>query len=123
MSKTCVLLLYERAIAEEGVGLEPTTVLPATYFQDKLLIQPDTFRLILSKMSMNYFCGEGETRTRNNTILVNFRFTKGIEPYPRFHNRVLYQFTTSPYFSLLIKDMNFILLFQLYYKKKLESFY
>ena len=40
---------------EEDVGLEPTTVLPATTFQESLLIQPDAVPLILSNMSMNSF--------------------------------------------------------------------
>ena len=53
--KPCVLTVIRRGNKEEGVGLEPTTVLPATTFQEWLLIQPDTFHLILSNMSMNSF--------------------------------------------------------------------
>ena len=36
------------------MGIEPTTVLPATCFQDKLLVHSAAFQ-ILSNMSMNSF--------------------------------------------------------------------
>ena len=39
----CTNRYTKRQNIEEDVGLEPTTVLPATTFQESLLIQPDVF--------------------------------------------------------------------------------
>ena len=106
------------------MGIEPTTVLPATCFQDKLLVHSAAFHLILSNMSMNSFVEQAGVEPATIPYLSPAGYLEDSNLIPNASGAL--PFTTAPYsLFLYLKIRSFFLssnFFLIYFIKKPESF-